>query len=82
MASCEKCWRDARGNPDRYAELVMQRECTPEEQAGPDAERCPVCKRMTLHQHTGECMNCWTLTGVCRFTGATCTGKPEDRHER
>jgi len=57
MASCEKCWRDAGGNPDRYAELVKQRRCTPEEQAGPDAGACYVCGRKTMHQHCHVCMN-------------------------
>jgi hypothetical protein len=60
MSTCEKCWSDAY-NPygsqtARYNELVSTRKCTPEEQAGPNAERCPDCGRMTLHQHTGECM--------------------------
>ncbi len=65
MSSCEKCWRDAHHEPgdcvpDAYARLMLERKsnpCTPEEQAGTDASRCPKCKRMTLHQHTGECMN-------------------------
>lgn len=66
MSSCEKCWRDAHsGGPygdvaDQYRKLVDERKdnpCTPEEQAGPDAKECPECKRMSLHQHTGECMN-------------------------
>jgi len=25
MASCEKCWRDAGGNPDRYSQLILAR---------------------------------------------------------
>jgi len=57
MASCEKCWSDAGGNPDRYAELVKQRKCTPEEQAGPDAGACYACGRKTMHQHCHVCMN-------------------------
>jgi hypothetical protein len=57
MASCEKCWHDAGGNPDRYAELVNQRKCTPEEQAGEDAGACYVCGRRTMHQHCHVCMN-------------------------
>lgn len=65
MSACEKCWRDAhRGGPevcvaDEYAKLLREREanpCSPEEQAGPDAKRCPKCERMVLHQYTGECM--------------------------
>jgi len=57
MASCEKCWRDAGGDAVRYEELVRSRQCTPEEQAGPDAGACPACYRRTLHGFTGECMN-------------------------
>jgi hypothetical protein len=60
VSSCEKCWRDAGGDSDRYRALLFDPNrptCTPEEQAGPDAKECPICKRMTLHQHTGECMS-------------------------
>ena len=69
MSSCEKCWHDSRWaarffdgiGPDPYQKLLHERvgedECTPGEQAGPDAAECPECKRKTLHQHTGECMN-------------------------
>jgi hypothetical protein len=61
MSSCEKCWQDSAGDDHaaRYAELIESRKdrpCTPEEQAGPDAKRCPRCERMTLHQYAGECM--------------------------
>lgn len=56
MSACEKCWRQAGGNPDYYRELVKTRSCTPEEQAGLAASVCPECKRQTLHQYTGECM--------------------------
>ena len=61
MASCEKCWEDANGDPKRYAELVVERlviHCTPEQQAGRGATLCPVCNRKTLHQICGVCMNC------------------------
>ena len=63
MSSCEKCWRDAGGNPDNYNHLVSMRnatgrKCTPEEQAGGvDAEVCPKCKRHTVHLHTHKCVN-------------------------
>ena len=60
MSACEKCWRESEGDADHYRELVESRHgkpCRPEEQAGPDASECPDCKRTTLHQHTGECMN-------------------------
>ncbi len=43
-----------RGEPLRYRELVHVRLCTAEEQAGPGAGECPTCKRMTLHQYTGD----------------------------
>jgi hypothetical protein len=57
MASCERCWRESGGDPERYRELIQRRTCTPEEQAGDAAKRCPACERMTLHQYTGDCMN-------------------------
>jgi hypothetical protein len=60
VSSCEKCWSDAydpQGDQSlRYRYLVNSRNCTPEEQAGRDAEECPTCGRMTLHQHTREPM--------------------------
>jgi hypothetical protein len=66
VSSCEKCWRDAQGNPyksvaEEYSRLVDERRahpCTPEEQAGEDAGVCPECFRRAKHQHTGECMFC------------------------
>jgi hypothetical protein len=66
MSTCEKCWRDAHCGSqfsvsDEYARLLKERAehpCTPEEQAGEDARRCPACHRIALHQHTGECMAC------------------------
>ena len=63
MSSCEKCWSDSRES-DNYTELVRSRNCTPEEQAGEDANRCGGCKRMALHQYTHECMN-----KDCRYFG-------------
>lgn len=61
MSSCEKCWADAGGEPDRYRELLRDRtakdvRCSAEEQAGPHALKCPACSRMTIHQYTGEPM--------------------------
>lgn len=61
VSSCEKCWYDARGDAERYQQLVEERNasgnyCTPEERAGPHARECPGCLRMTLHQHTGQPM--------------------------
>ena len=56
--TCEKCWRDSMGNADQYLYLVRTRpECTPEQQAGPDADECPVCHRRTMHQHCHRCTN-------------------------
>ena len=65
MPSCEKCWSDAHRGPqfsvaEEYWRLMEERAdnpCTPEEQAGPEATKCPKCNRMTLHQHCKECMN-------------------------
>lgn len=59
MSACEKCWADTGGVG--YLELMKEREaagrvCTSEEQAGPDAGECRLCKRKTLHQYTGEPM--------------------------
>jgi hypothetical protein len=39
----------------RRREGKTERRCTPEEQAGPDATKCPACKRKTVHQHTHLC---------------------------
>lgn len=59
MSSCEKCWRESGGDPDRYKELLSINNCTLEEQAGSeDARVCPVCKRKTVHMWTKECLNC------------------------
>lgn len=65
MSTCERCWSAAyvaeqsgEGHYDAYRRLLKTSKCTPEEQAGPDAARCPDCNRMTAHQHTGECMVC------------------------
>lgn len=56
MSSCEKCWADSRGDTDRYSELLKERKCTPEEQAGEFAAECPSCNRKTLHQYTKQAM--------------------------
>ncbi len=42
MSSCEKCWVEAGNNMTgdkarEYQRLIKIRDCTPEEQAGPDA---------------------------------------------
>jgi hypothetical protein len=63
MSACEKCWRDAHTDPqvdgvERYRQLVKERNCTPEEQAGQEATQCPNCKRLSVHQITFECMSC------------------------
>lgn len=74
MASCEKCWADAHGDPyksvvEEYRRLVKSRTCTPEQQAGPHASTCPKCRRDTLHQHCGLCMACGIDQGICRQCG-------------
>ena len=62
MSTCEKCWSDAGGNAEHYQALVDQRigrdTCTPEQQAGFNAEVCESCNRKTVHQHTGKCVIC------------------------
>ena len=66
MSACEKCWRDAHRGPycdvaEEYRKLRIARtgdkECSPEEQAGPDGKFCERCGLYSLHQVTGECMN-------------------------
>ena len=57
MASCEKCWSDSNG-VEEYHELLKINKCTPEEQAGTDAEKCPHCDRMTIHQIVKKCVLC------------------------
>lgn len=62
MASCEKCWSDACGDPYDYANLVHLRDrdgetCTPEEQAGGmNAGVCKKCGRRTVHVYCKVCM--------------------------
>ncbi len=63
MSACEKCWEDSAvarqaGDTDAYSRLLRSRVCTPEEQAGSYATKCPACDRWTCHQHTQECMAC------------------------
>ncbi len=58
MSSCEKCWADSGGDTELYRRLLSTRECTFEEQAGPDAGWCPICTKKTLHQHTKICTLC------------------------
>lgn len=62
MTSCEKCWRDAGGDAERYRELIAERsgdmECSYEDQAGGDAAgTCPHCKRQAVHHICNRCMN-------------------------
>lgn len=61
MATCEKCWRDAGGDPERYNQLIVERRdtpCTPEQQAGEKhAGKCAVCGRQTVHCVVGRCVN-------------------------
>ena len=68
MSSCEKCWRDAGGDPARYHQLLDERKdnpCSPEDQAGGfDADWCPLCKRKTLHLYTQKCTVCGQRTST------------------
>lgn len=61
MSACERCWSmayDPQANQaDRYFENLAKHQCTPEQQAGDGAEWCADCGRMSLHQHTKQCMN-------------------------
>lgn len=69
MAACERCWADSRIAHDsiaRYHELLIERKCTPEQQAGPLAALCETCQRHTRHQHCGVCMACGEERGVVR----------------
>lgn len=58
MASCEKCWSESTSVEDYY-ELIKTNKCTPEEEAGTDAEDCPKCKRKTIHQIIKKCVLCY-----------------------
>ena len=70
MPSCEKCWGDAylkmmlnqdKSQTEYYSMLIEERKanpCTPEQQAGQDAEECPKCKRNTIHVIIKYCTNC------------------------
>ena len=65
MASCEKCWVDSRRRGVSYSTLLHERDadgetCTPEQQAGPDATKCPECGKQTVHQYAKVCMACGT----------------------
>lgn len=65
MSACEKCWSDAGGDSAEYHRLMGVRKCTPEEQAGPAAGICPICRRRTLHQYSHEAMcKCRVETGL------------------
>ena len=83
MSSCEKCWRDACGDPDRYSVLMLERtenKCTPEEQAGPDRSECDKCGRKTRHQYTRECMACGShprMEAIMAARKATGASTPE-----
>ena len=67
--TCEKCWSDSyayfdsdgKSQTQRYHALLIKRRenpCTPEQQAGPDANECPYCKRFTIHQYVKTCVIC------------------------
>lgn len=80
MPACERCWRDAYGDPERYRELLELRKddpCSPEAQAGPDAKKCPKCDRWAIHQYAGVCMACDYSTA--RALAGHDTGGREER---
>ena len=66
MAICEKCWADAMGIAEEYFQLLHERKdnpCTLEEQAGPEAQLCSYCNRMTVHTYTKYCLACGIESG-------------------
>ena len=72
MASCENCWRYAsfqsmvsgKLTASIYERIIKERNCTPEEQAGPGATRCMWCRRRRVHEVADVCMN-----GACALHG-------------
>lgn len=66
MPSCQRCWRDASyiaisrctEKVEEYHRLIEERDCTPEQQAGEEARKCPRCERMAIHEICGICMAC------------------------
>ena len=64
MPSCEKCWKDAKGDAELYHLLAAARDasgdqCTPEEHAGgEDAGVCPICSRKAVHAICKVCIAC------------------------
>lgn len=66
MASCERCWERSHviaretgiEQTEEYRRLVLVNDCTPEQQAGPEASECPKCQTRTVHQHTHQCTAC------------------------
>ncbi len=58
MSSCEKCWRDSRGDTEEYSRLIKINNCTPEEQAGGKyAGTCKKCGNKTVHMYTKRCVS-------------------------
>ena len=61
MPCCERCWSMARGQADEYHRQLAANQCSPEQQAGPEATDCPKCQRKTVHQYAKVCTACgWT----------------------
>jgi len=58
MPMCEKCWERSCGVADKYHELILKHNCTPEEQAGQEATECPTCGRKTIHPYAKVCTAC------------------------
>jgi len=65
MPACEKCWGQSylqsrltgEDRVELYSKLIDKNNCTPEEQAGEDANVCPDCNRKTMHIYVKTCMN-------------------------
>lgn len=66
---CEHCWSRAcnahvlRGISivKAYHALLNESECTPEQQAGPEALVCKACGRTAVHPYTKNCRACGKL---------------------
>ena len=59
MALCVKCLIESDASDDQFDEydrLIESHKCTPEQQAGEDAELCETCTRYTIQTYNDVCM--------------------------
>ena len=70
--ACEKCWGDAykrsladpsKSQSDHYRELLAERVCTPEEEAG--VKICPYCKVRPVDAWGQSCTECDDMLANC-----------------